>query len=140
MVQTFDHTSFESKWQFGSYREKLSSPRTELSEFEVDQGEEVTSLHAFTATLSGTPSSFLCVGVTSYNAGEREPSQGKLVLLQANGSRAFLVVMASVSVKGCVYAITSVQNMILAAVNSSVGIIVSFCKHRLTTTSSGHAL
>ncbi|KAG8214764.1 CPSF A subunit region-domain-containing protein [Butyriboletus roseoflavus] len=93
---------------------------TELSEFEVDQGEEVTSLHAFTVTLSGAPSSLLCVGVTSYDAGEREPSRGKLVLLQANGSRAFLVVMASVSIKGCVYAITSMQNMILAAVNSSV--------------------
>lgn len=69
--------------------------------------------------------SFLCVGITSYDDGEREPSRGRLVLLQANGSRAYLVVMASVIVKGCVYAITSVQNMILAAVNSSVSVVVS---------------
>lgn len=77
----------------------------------------------------GMPTSFLCVGVTSYEDGEREPSRGRLVLLRTNGSRAFLAVMASVSVKGCVYAITSMQNMILAAVNSSVGAITTICVH-----------
>lgn len=74
----------------------------------------------------GSPTPFLCVGVTSYDDGEQEPSRGRLMLLQANGTRAFLAVMASVSVRGCVYAITSMQNIILAAVNSSVGIFVSF--------------
>ncbi|KAG9315581.1 CPSF A subunit region-domain-containing protein [Chiua virens] len=102
-VQVFNHTSFEK-----------------LSEFEVDQGDEVTSLHTFVATLQDEQTSFLCVGVTSYDSGEREPSRGRLVLLQANGPRALLVVMASANVKGCVYAITSVQNRVLAAVNSSV--------------------
>jgi DNA damage-binding protein 1 len=85
--------------------------------------------------------SLLCVGVTSYDDGEREPSRGRLVLLQADCcGRASLVVMASVSVGGCVYAITSVQNLILAAVNSSVSVVVSFCKHGLTLTSLGHCL
>ncbi|KAF8133979.1 CPSF A subunit region-domain-containing protein [Boletus edulis] len=102
-VQVFNHTSFGK-----------------LSEFEVEEGEEVTSLHAFTATLSDVPTSLLCAGITSYDDGEREPSRGRLVLLQPNGSRASLVVMASVIVRGCVYAIASRQNMILAAVNSSV--------------------
>ncbi|KAI9568356.1 hypothetical protein HD554DRAFT_2260309 [Boletus coccyginus] len=94
------------------------------NEFEVDQGDEVTSLHTFTTNLLGAPTSFLCAGVTSYNDGEREPSRGKLLLLQANGPRASLVVMASVSVGGCVYTITSTQNMVLAAVNSSVGMVI----------------
>lgn len=87
-----------------------------------------------------TPTSFLCAGVTTYDDGEREPSRGKLVLLQANGSRASLVAMASVGVRGCVYAITSMQNMILAAVNSSVSLVPNFCEHGLTTTCLGHCL
>ncbi|KIJ17938.1 hypothetical protein PAXINDRAFT_72888 [Paxillus involutus ATCC 200175] len=91
-----------------------------LTELEVDQGEEVTSLHSFTATLSGVPTSFVCAGVTSYDDREREPSQGRLILLQASDSRGSLMVMASVNVKGCVYALTSVNGTIIAAVNSSV--------------------
>ncbi|KAI9462205.1 hypothetical protein HD554DRAFT_1457840 [Boletus coccyginus] len=91
-----------------------------LSEFEVDQGDEVTSLHVFMTDLLGAPTSFLCVGVTPYNDGEREPSRRRLLLLQVNGPRACLVVMTSVSVGGCVYAITSMQNMVLTAVNGSV--------------------
>lgn len=71
--------------------------------------------------------SFLCAGVTSYDDGEREPSRGRLVLLYANGPQALLTVMASVNVRGCVYAITTVQDLVLAAVNSSVGIVTSFC-------------
>ncbi|KAF9236524.1 CPSF A subunit region-domain-containing protein [Melanogaster broomeanus] len=98
-----------------------------LTELEVDQGEEVTSLHSFTVTLSGVPMSFVCAGVTSSDDREREPSQGRLILLQANSSRTSLIVMASVNVRGCVYALTSIDGTIIAAVNSSVGII-HICK------------
>ena len=119
---------------------KLTSPLAELSGFEVEQGEGVTSLHTFTATLMDAPTSFLCAGVTSYNDGELEPSRGRLVLLQANDSRASLVVMASVNVKGCVYAIASVQNMILAAVNSCVSIIAILRNFMLTTILLGRCL
>ncbi|KAF9219239.1 hypothetical protein BS17DRAFT_431256 [Gyrodon lividus] len=91
-----------------------------LTQLEVDQGEEVTSLHHFTATLSAVPVSLVCAGVTSYDDREREPSQGRLILLQASGSRPSFKVMASVNVKGCVYALTSVNGTIIAAVNSSV--------------------
>ncbi|KIK96855.1 hypothetical protein PAXRUDRAFT_10541 [Paxillus rubicundulus Ve08.2h10] len=91
-----------------------------LTELEVDQGEEVTSLHSFAATLAGVPTSFVCAGVTSYDDSEREPSQGRLILLQASDLRRSLMVMASVNVKGCVYALTSVNGTIIAAVNSSV--------------------
>lgn len=81
------------------------------------------------------------MGVTLYDDREREPSRGRLVLLQANGSGAFLVVMASVNVSGCVYAITSMQNMILAAVNSSVGhITVGFSRYQLTIAPLGRCL
>jgi hypothetical protein len=50
------------------------------------------------------------------------------------------MVMASVNVKGCVYALTSVNGTIIAAVNSSVGIVQHSYTRVLTVNRPGRRL
>ncbi|KIJ59461.1 hypothetical protein HYDPIDRAFT_177805 [Hydnomerulius pinastri MD-312] len=102
-VQLFNDTSFEK-----------------LSQLDVEDGEEVTALHSFTTTVSGVPTSFVCAGVATFDEGEKEPSQGRLILLQTDTLQMRLTVATSISIRGCVYALTSVNGNIIAAINSSV--------------------
>ncbi|KAL4064854.1 CPSF A subunit region-domain-containing protein [Scleroderma yunnanense] len=98
-VQMFNETSFEK-----------------LAQLTVNNGEEVTALHSCTVTLGGVPVSFVCAGITLYDPHEREPSEGRVVLLQTTT----LTAVTATKVKGCVYALTSVGDTVVAAVNSSV--------------------
>ncbi|KAG6333787.1 hypothetical protein ID866_5298 [Astraeus odoratus] len=68
-----------------------------LAQFTVHGGEEVTALHYLTVTLAGVPMSFVSAGITTYDA--QEPA-------------------ATAEVKGCIYALTSKDNTVVAAVNS----------------------
>jgi len=98
--------------------------RTELAQLTVKNGEEVTALHSCSVTLGGVPVFFVCAGITVCDPQEREPSQGRVVLLQTtvagNPASQTLTAVAAAEVKGCVYALTSVGGIIVAAVNSSV--------------------
>ncbi|KAH7885105.1 CPSF A subunit region-domain-containing protein [Phlebopus sp. FC_14] len=107
-LQLFDDTSFEK-----------------LDQVELNADEEVTALHSFSVTWSGEPLPIICAGVTTYDDKECEPSQGRLVMLQVpveqSQTRAKLVMTDSLSVKGSVYAVTSVNDdTVVAAVNSSI--------------------
>ena len=60
-----------------------------------------------------------------YDPHEREPSQGRVALLQTTlvgnvSASQTLTVMTAAEVKGCIYALTSVGDILVAAVNSSV--------------------
>lgn len=106
-VQLFNETSFEK-----------------LAQLTVNNGEEVTALHSCSVTLGGVLVPFICAGITVYDSQEREPSQGRVVLLQTtvagNSASQALTALAAAEVEGCVYALTSVGDIIVAAVNSSL--------------------
>lgn len=75
---------------------------------------------------------FFCVGTYVYKAGEVEPSAGRLMVFTAStstSSNLALSLMASTKVPGCVYALTVVQNQIVAAVNSSVCFLATCPDH-----------
>lgn len=63
-----------------------------------------------------------CVGTYFLRSEEKEPSEGRLLILSADRAHANtqLMLKAATTVKGCVYALANVQGAIAAAVNSSV--------------------
>ncbi|KAH7926445.1 hypothetical protein BV22DRAFT_1118853 [Leucogyrophana mollusca] len=95
---------------------------TKVSHVKLKENEEVLSLQNLAVSLKTGPTSYLCAGTMIFAEEETEPSDGRLILLAPDTSRAQMqvVVVASEHVKGCVYAIASTCGMIAAAVNSSV--------------------
>ncbi|KIN94881.1 hypothetical protein M404DRAFT_17165 [Pisolithus tinctorius Marx 270] len=107
-VQLFNETTFEK-----------------IAQLNVKNSEDVTALHYLTVTLAGQVINFVCAGVTVYDYHEREPSQGRVILLQKStgnnlAATQALTVTITADVKGCIYALTSVGDTIVAAVNSSL--------------------
>jgi len=89
----------------------------EVGHFNLEQGEESTALLPFT---SGS-ASYLCVAAVTLEDEDTEASKGRVfVLTMSNASHVSMSVVASQDVKGCPYALTSVNSMIVAAVNSAV--------------------
>ncbi|KAI6158847.1 CPSF A subunit region-domain-containing protein [Pisolithus thermaeus] len=107
-VQLFNETTFEK-----------------IAQLNMKNSEDVTALHFLTVTLAGQAINFVCAGVTVYDCHEREPSQGHIILLQKStghnlSATQALTVTITAHVNGCIYALTSVGNTIVAAVNSSL--------------------
>ncbi|KAG1776175.1 CPSF A subunit region-domain-containing protein [Suillus placidus] len=100
-IQVFDDISFNK-----------------LGHFNLEQGEEPTSLLSFT-TNSG---SYLCVAAVTLEDEDTEASKGRIFVLEmtSNALQVNMSVVTSYDVKGCPYALTSVNSMIAAAVNSMV--------------------
>lgn len=80
--------------------------------------------------------SLFCLGTYIYEAEEKEPTNGRLLIFTAyqsespsNASSLQLSMVASTDVKGCVYALTVVGDTVVAAVNSAVSNV-----HIYTTT------
>lgn len=110
-VQLFNESTFEK-----------------IAQLNVKNSEEVTALHYLTVTLAGQVINFVCAGVTVYDCHEREPSQGRVILLQKStgnnlSATQALAVTITANVDGCIYALTSVGNTIVAAVNSSLVVL-----------------
>ena len=105
----------------------------DLSQYNCDSNEEVVSLHYFKHP-RGT--SLFCVGTFVYNSEEVEPSEGRIVFLSTDRRHRNLQLeeMHSTAVNGCVFSLTSVNNMIAAACNSSVSaVFVNGCICRSVT-------
>ncbi|KAG1898161.1 CPSF A subunit region-domain-containing protein [Suillus fuscotomentosus] len=100
-IQVFDDISFNK-----------------LGHFNLEQGEEPTSLLSFT-TNSG---SYLCVAAVTLEDEDTEASEGRIFILEmtSNALQVNMSVVTSYDVEGCPYALTSVNSMIAAAVNSMV--------------------
>ena len=74
-----------------------------------------------------------CLGAFTYEGEENQPTQGRILIFTAHSSQTQsrvvnlnLSLVTSVQVGGCVYAITVVNGMIVAAINSSVSVIAFF--------------
>jgi DNA damage-binding protein 1 len=98
----------------------------ELAQFDFDTDERVTALESLTLTHKDTSLASFCVGTYKHKHGEQEPSEGKLRVFDAcnaevsGSTRLQLTPKVSVNVRGCVYALASINGMIAAAVNASV--------------------
>ncbi|EGN98024.1 hypothetical protein SERLA73DRAFT_109335 [Serpula lacrymans var. lacrymans S7.3] len=104
-MQLFDHTTF-----------------ARLGQFRCDPNEEITALGVVSVTLERSIGTYICAGTYKY-VDEVEPSQGRLLVFDAeDGSllREKITMAVSLEVRGCVYAVGSVNGMIIAAINSSV--------------------
>ncbi|KAF8635825.1 hypothetical protein AX15_000024 [Amanita polypyramis BW_CC] len=100
---------------------------SQMCRFWCDEDEEITSTSSFNFKEEGKDIPLFCVGTYRYIPEEIEPVHGRILVFamiipeseSAQSSRQ-LSLLASVSVKGCVYALTTVGDCIAAAVNSSV--------------------
>ncbi|KIL67911.1 hypothetical protein M378DRAFT_185481 [Amanita muscaria Koide BX008] len=97
---------------------------TQMSRFHCAEGEEITSA---TILKSDKGLATFSIGTYRYVVGETEPAGGRILILGTNNpdpdakqTGHQLSLLASVSVKGCVYALSTVGSYIAAAVNSSV--------------------
>ncbi|KAG6837618.1 hypothetical protein H0H93_006139 [Arthromyces matolae] len=94
--------------------------------YTCEQNERIASVATYTPEVNGSRAPIFCLGV-HVDEDEIEPSRGKLLLLSAThtgeSSRFFslhMSTLAEADVKGCVYAISFIKDIIVAAVNSSV--------------------
>ncbi|KAG1743291.1 CPSF A subunit region-domain-containing protein [Suillus paluster] len=89
-----------------------------VGHFNLEQGEESTSLLPFTTGSA----SYLCVAAVTLEDEETEASKGRIFVLAMTStpSQVNTSVVTSHDVKGCPYALVSVNSLIAAAVNSMV--------------------
>jgi hypothetical protein len=72
----------------------------------------------------------ICVGTTLFKYGEKEPSQGRLVLFKAaldtrlSRKRRQLKQISELDVQGCVYALARVNGQLAAAIGPGVGSLI----------------
>lgn len=73
----------------------------------------------------------ICVGTVFHVLGEKEPSQGRLLLFKADldarlsRKQRQLKQISELNVKGCVYALARVNGLLAAAIGPSVGSLFS---------------
>lgn len=73
----------------------------------------------------------ICVGTVFFKIGEKEPSQGRLLLFKAEADaklsrkRRHLKQISELNVEGCVYALARVNGLLAAAICSAVGYLFS---------------
>ncbi|TFK40691.1 CPSF A subunit region-domain-containing protein [Crucibulum laeve] len=108
-----------------SFRLLDDSTFAQLAKFNCEPDEEITSLTTFPLPTEGNATPLFCVGTYFYKADDKEPASGRILIFTAHETPGQsptlqLSLVASQYVKGCVYAIVTVKNKIIAAVNSSV--------------------
>ncbi|TFY70381.1 hypothetical protein EVG20_g2619 [Dentipellis fragilis] len=93
-----------------------------LAQFECGNNEEITAIHSL--QIRDKLASYYFIGMVTYQNDETEPSAGRLVTVAATKSPASglltLEEVASTSVIGCIYAMSSLDGFLAVAINSSV--------------------
>ena len=101
----------------------MSVLRTVLCQFTCKTDEEVTTIQM----IPSEGDTVICAGTVFLKLGEKEPSQGRLLLfkaeLDAKLSRKSrqLKQISELDVKGCVYALARVNGLLAAAIGPAVG-------------------
>lgn len=98
----------------------------DLTQFNCDSDEEITAL-TIIPQINDTSVPLFCLGTMVYQADEREPAEGRLLILdarsvngQSRSTNLQLSLVTSLNLKGCVYSLTIINGLIAAAVNASV--------------------
>ena len=95
-----------------------------LCQFTSQTYEEVTTVQMIPSSEGDT---VICIGTVIFKPGEKEPSQGRLLLLKAeldarlSRKRRQLKQISELYVKGCVYALARVNGLLAAAIGPGVG-------------------
>lgn len=95
----------------------------ELGEYNCGQEEEITAIHTLSVPYQKCSLPCFIVGSCKYEPGDVEPKRGQLMIFRVHcegSSRPKLTLAASAQMNGCIFALTVVDGMIAAAVNSSV--------------------
>lgn len=95
----------------------------ELGQYDCGQEEEITAIHTLSVPHQKCSLPCFAVGSCKYESGETEPKRGQLMVFRVHHesfSPPKLILAASTQVYGCIFALTTVDGMIAAAVNSSV--------------------
>jgi CPSF A subunit region len=94
-----------------------------LCQFTCQDNEEVTAIRMIPLSEGDTA---ICVGTVFFKPGEKEPSQGRLLLLTAefdatlSRTKRQLKKISEMDVHGCVYALARANGLLAAAVGPSV--------------------
>jgi DNA damage-binding protein 1 len=97
---------------------------TVLCQFTCQTDEEVTTIRMIPSPEGDT---FICVGTVFFKFGEKEPSQGRLLLFEAefdvrlSRKKRQLKQISELDVKSCVYALARVNGLLAAAIGPAVG-------------------
>lgn len=111
-----------------------------MSRFWCDEDEEITSTIVYNFEEDGKTVPLFCVGTYRYNPEEVEPNHGRILVFtvvvadsapKRTGYQ--LSLLASTNTKGCVYALVTVGDCIVAAVNSSVSGSTAYSIYLLST-------
>ncbi|KAH0586144.1 hypothetical protein H2248_007410 [Termitomyces sp. 'cryptogamus'] len=97
-----------------------------LASYNCEIDEQLTAVASYSPEIDGKSTPVFCVGVHTDKA-ELEPTEGRILVLSAvpdggqlKTSSLHLSLLAESDVKGCVYAISFIKDIVVASVNSSV--------------------
>ena len=88
----------------------------------------------------------ICVGTVFLKFGEKEPSQGRLLLFKAeldarlSRTKRQLKQISELDVKGCVYALARVNGLLAAAIGPAVGSLFSAVSSAEPVTVTGFSI
>ena len=101
----------------------MSAFRTVLCQFTSKNDEEVTTVKMIPLSKGDTA---ICIGTVFHKFGEKEPSQGRLLLFKAeldarlSRKKRQLKLISELDVNGCVYALAPVNGLLAAAIGPTV--------------------
>jgi len=96
-----------------------------LCQFTCQDDEEVTTVQMIPSPEGDTA---ICIGTVFHKFGEKEPSQGRLLLFKAefdtklSSTKPQLKQLSELDVMGCVYALARVNGLLVAAIGPSVSV------------------
>ncbi|KAJ7505532.1 CPSF A subunit region-domain-containing protein [Mycena galericulata] len=98
-----------------------------MSQFNCQTDEEITCVTTITLEQDDQSTAFFCLGTYTFRSDESVPAEGRVLVFSAyppggnsRSSNFQLSLAASADVRGCVYAVTTVKELIAAGVNSAV--------------------
>lgn len=110
-----------------------NSFQTDLGVYNAEANEEIVSILSFKTQVNNQQTPFFCLGTVIYKDEEIEPTAGRLLIFTAHTSATAtktssldLALVASAQVGGVVYSLVAVEGKIVAAVNSSVRLLISY--------------
>ena len=97
---------------------------TVLGQITCQNSEEITAVQMIPFPAEGN--SAVCVGTVFFRPNEREPSQGRLLLITAESdattARGQWKKNSEMNINGCVYALAHVNGLLAASIGSSVSV------------------
>ena len=122
-LKLLDDKTFDGANAHHRYRSYLMDTMfTVLGQFTCENTEEITAIHTIPLPEG---CSAICVGTVFFKPNEREPSQGRLLLMTAESDETAgrqLKKNSEMNINGCVYALARVNGLLAASIGPSVSV------------------